>query len=508
MRTAAKNLCFLLLLLCGLPLLHALLAAPRTWAANETPIAFWAWRNEAPTSSEIEQVIRQTGARRLFLRAGQFDLVIGSPQRIRPMKGPMPAGMEIHLAYNMTRDLLEKFESTGTAPLAEVITGTFLADAQGAQITGLQLDFDIPTRLLDRYAALLRAVRPRLPQGTQLSVTGLPTWMGSSRIDDLLKETDFWTPQLYGATIPDGIDKRIPIASPTIVRQAVVKARECNRPFYAGLAAYGYAVLYSEKGALIEVRGDLDPAMIANQPQLELIESRPFDESPGSDRRYVYRAKSDVTIDGLVIHAGEQLMLDVPTTASLRTAARAVREEAGDRLLGLCLFRLPGSSDPSNLSIEEIAAALADRNPEMNTDLKAWFNHGGTEPQRKAGSLVIETSNAGGGRAMLGEGAMTIEISIPAGSLAAALSNSHFDRIETLCQNSQNAPSPCSARRANLLRLGMNSWSPRKRARATLQFNSPESLPARLPARLQIRLDDGRLWQEVKELGLGVRGEG
>src|SRR5262249_14958920 len=150
-------------------------------------------------------------------------------------------------------------------------------------------------------------------------------------------------------------------------RQAVIKARDLNRPFYAGLAAYGHALLYSPEGALLEERGDLDPAMIANHPQFELAESHPFDARGAAEWRHVYRARGNVVIDGLVAHRGDLLTMDAPSAATLRASARVVREEGGSRLLGVCVFRLPVAGDPANLTAEEIAAALNDRETTIAT---------------------------------------------------------------------------------------------------------------------------------------------
>src|SRR5262245_18761241 len=340
-----KRLGLLLTLMCGLPLLHAAITAPRTWATSETPVTFWAWRAQAPTASGIEAIKRQTGASLLFLRAGQLDYEGGRLRRIRPVEGKLPNAIELHLVYNATRDLLTRFEMIESATLAQFVAETFIGDIDraardGASVTGVQLDIDTPTRLLPRYGVALQALRQRLPQGIKLSITGLPTWMDSPQIGDLLETVDFWTPQFYGAAIPDRADKLIPISSSAAVLNAVIKARELNRPFYAALSAYGYSVLYSPEGALLEARGDLDPALIANHPQFELAESRPFVGPGAPEWRYVYRARGDVVIDGLVARRGDLLMLDAPSAATLRVSARVVRQEAGSRLLGVCVFRL------------------------------------------------------------------------------------------------------------------------------------------------------------------------
>ncbi|MGH9840028.1 MAG: DUF3142 domain-containing protein [Blastocatellia bacterium] len=482
-----KKLALLFCLLCGLPLLHAALSAPRTWAAAETPVAFWAWRAQAPTSDEISQ----TGATRLFLRAGQFDFARGEVRCIRAVEGRLPGAVETHLVYNATRDLLAGFETIEPPALAQTVAGIFAADLDraaldGVCVAGLQLDLDVPTRLLPRYAAMLRLLRASLPQGLKLSITGLPTWMDSSHIGNLLDEVDFWTPQFYGWTIPDRIDKLVPISSPATVRQAVVKARELNRPFYAGLAAYGYAILYSPEGKLLEVRGDLDPALVAGHSQFELVESRPFDNQPAAEWRSVYRALGDAVIDGLVVRRGEQLMLDSPSSATLRAAARAVREEAGEQLLGISVFRLPGAGDPTTLTAAEIAAALADRETTLAAELKIE-----RPPQKDDNRLMIAATNTGTARARLGPGAMALELRIPPASLREISGLSGFAGVETLCDDAR----PCSLRRASLLRLKTNAWSPGASARANLIFSS-----AAPPAQITVQADDGRSWQEQKEI--------
>ncbi len=499
-----KKFGLLFALLCGLPLLQAVISAPRAWTVAETPVAFWAWRAQAPTTVEIEQVNRQTGATLLFLRAGQLDYEKGRLRRIRGVEGRLSNAIETHLVYNATRDLLAGFEKIEPEALAHLVAETFNADVEraardGVRVTGMQLDIDAPTRLLPRYGVALRMLRERLPQGVKLSITGLPTWMDSPQIVELLDSVDFWTPQFYGAAIPDRVGKLIPISSPAAVRQAVIKARDLNRQFYAGLSAYGYAVLYSPEGVLLEARGDLDPAMIANHPQLELAESHPFDAQGAAEWRYVYRARGDVVIDGLVAHRGDLLMLDAPSAATLRASARVVREEAGSRLLGVCVFRLPVAGDPANLTAEEITAALNDRETTIATELKIERvkQLNAASPQQ----LTIGAVNTGTAGARLGEGALTVELRVPPGRLNGVNILSGFASVETLCDGPGDAsPRPCSLRRSNLLRLKARSWPPGARARAVISFES--TLPAEVQTKINLRANDGREWQEEKEIAV------
>src|SRR5688572_4474486 len=84
---------------------------PRTWLSDEVPVAFWAWRNEAPSRFDIQNAIQKARARTLFLRAGQFDYQKGTLRRIRPPAGELPTGIELHLVYNGTRSLLAELEN-------------------------------------------------------------------------------------------------------------------------------------------------------------------------------------------------------------------------------------------------------------------------------------------------------------------------------------------------------------------------------------------------------------
>src|SRR5207237_3180531 len=109
-----------------------------------------------------------------------------------------------------------------------------------------------------------------------------------------------WIPQCYGGTIPTDVNQRIPISSPSDVAHTITRARKLNKPFYAGLAAYGYAILYAKDGRLLELRGDIDPALAQQNTEFEVIDTQTFssDEQAG-EMRYVYRVKSNLVLDGL-----------------------------------------------------------------------------------------------------------------------------------------------------------------------------------------------------------------
>jgi Protein of unknown function (DUF3142) len=473
---------------------------PRVWAVSEFPIAFWAWRTNAPSEAEIAKAFTATQSQTLFLRAGQFDLANNSLQRIRPVSGQLPAAVEVHLVYNATRDFLRGWEQLEPSAIAANVADTFRADvgrANKTYIVGLQLDFDAPTRLLPQYASTLKRLRELLPPNTKLSITGLPTWVNSRDLKAVLAAVDFWILQCYGTNIPTHLSQRIPISSPTDVARTISKARQLNKPFYAGLSAYSYAILYAKDGGLLELRGDLDPAWAAHNTSLELIERQTFKgEASTSEMRYVYRAKSDVVLDGLIIKAGESLVFDLPSAASLRASARAVRENAGEQLLGICVFRLPVENDETTLSVGEIAAALNDTPTKVATAITL---------QRNAHQqLQLRVENIGTASAMLREDALTIDLNVPPGSVSGVTRLAGFRSYETLCRLSDDGEArPCSERRANVIRLKAQAWKPSSISAITLQVK--EEIPATMSAVVTTHVNDGRIEQERFALPLQNR---
>lgn len=464
-------------------------------------MAFWAWRNQAPADRDVRAAFENEGAKTLFIRAGQIEFAGGSLHRIRPLQGRLPSSARLHLVYNGTRKFLKEFEDLDADAAARTVVETYLADVRraagdGAQVDGLQLDFDAPTRLLPAYAELLRRVRDHLPPDKKLSITGLPTWVSSVDIEELLAAVDFWIPQYYGGMIPTESHQRIPISSAPDVARAVRSTAALGKPFYAGLSAYGYAILYAADGGLVEVRGDIDPASAAGSENLELTERRTYDKTGAdSEIRYVYRAKSDAVIDGLVIKAGETLVFNVPTAASLRASARAARENGGPSMMGICVFRLPAADDETTLSLAEVRAALDDSPTNVSTTitLRGSDKH-----------LKLRAENSGTARTIVSDDALTIDLDVPPGSIVAVEGLAGFSTYETLCKsNSGGSASPCSLRRANVLRIKARTWRPTGIAEAAVTLNA--ALPAAYTASVTTRVNDGRI--EHESLGLVLQSD-
>jgi hypothetical protein len=433
-------------------------ARPRVWAVNEVPVAFWAWRTQSPDALDVQAAVERANAQVLFLRAGQIDYQDGKLRRIRPLAGSLPKGIKLHLVYNTTRAVLEQLESIDSQTLANEIAESFRDDSERAKrddagVRGLQLDIDFPTRLLSRYEQTLTAIRPLLQPGIELSITGLPTWMDSPALNGVLKNCDFWVPQFYGGEIPTRSDQLIPISSPESITYFVSKARQIDKPFYAGLAAYSVTLLYSASGSLISMRGDMNPASIVSDPNLELINQHSF---VSAERRYAFRAKANGVTGGLNMRAGDVLVMDLPSSETLRIASRITRKLAGPKLLGICVFRLPVSDDAATLNLEQVTDALNDREsfPAIYVRLKRQQQH----------LFVLEIKNGGTASPIMGS--LKVDLIVPAGSFEGIRSRPGIS-VQPLCAGDQ----PCSERRADRLRVTIEFLEPGQALTTALQLN-------------------------------------
>jgi Protein of unknown function (DUF3142) len=507
LQSRTRKLSLIVLLLAAAFFTTALNRPPRPWPASQTPVVFWAWHDHAPSPTDVSNAVQRLATRAIFIRAGQIDWQNGKLQRIRAVTGTLPQGIDVHLVYNGTRQLLADLDRIDESQLANTINSAYEADVlrsakDQVRVVGLQIDLDVPTRLLGKYEKTLKVLRAQLKPGAQLSITGLPTWMQSRELRSTLAQVDFWTPQLYGLELPERLDQSIPISSPATISSFVDQARELDEPYYAGLAAYSWTLLYSSSGYPISLRGDMDPALIAADANLELIEQRQFAGAPG-EWRYVYRVKADGVTDQLAMRAGDVLVVDVPSSESLRVAARAVRERAGAKLKGICVFRLPATDDLATLTLEQVAPALSDVDSraqvevEILSDVKSL-----SRPPASSPAYTIVLRNVGTESSTIGR--VKIDLQMSPGTIENWATGSAT--VEFLCGTLEardtNALGPCSQRRANVLRIKPRILAAGQSIRLQLTLNSE---PQKIPVRVEMETDTGRSYLDWRVVQIESR---
>jgi hypothetical protein len=306
------------------------------------------------------------------------------------------------------------------------------------------------------------------------------------QLRELLKETDFWIPQCYGGKIPQKRTERIPICSPVSVARSIEQAQSIGHPFWAGLAAYGYALHYNSKGNLQRLYGDLDPRQIISNPNLELVSRETYSVKTPSNWRYEFRPRTNCTIDGITLYSGDSLVLEVPNSQVLRESARLVRQYAGDQLLGMCLFRFPGQLDTTTLPGEELSPAISDvpSHPQFTLTTQAVGKK----------SVVVTIQNTGDVSLLADPDALELEIAYPEGQLK-TITNSDFPQFRFLhvihlaASDAPRALVPGSKRRSNLVRLTKGTLRPGDHAAVQVDFSG--AVPPSLPVRLIARTSDG-----------------
>ncbi|MDE2383191.1 MAG: DUF3142 domain-containing protein [Alphaproteobacteria bacterium] len=149
--------------------------------------SFWLWAGVEP-----QGVLAQ--AREVYLLAGEVS-DRGRPHLISQRSAvPHIGGADVWIVYRAQTIAWDD------AILAGVLAHVESWRAAGNHVVGLQIDFDAGTRHLERYAAFLREVRGRLPQGYRLGVTGLLDWSANgdpAGLDALAGVVDEVVLQIY-----------------------------------------------------------------------------------------------------------------------------------------------------------------------------------------------------------------------------------------------------------------------------------------------------------------------
>jgi hypothetical protein len=199
-----------------------------------------------------------------------------------------------------------------------------LADwqAQGLTLAGLEIDHDAGVARLPGYQAFLAQLRNRLPSTLALSITALPSWLGSRELPALLATVDSSVLQVHAVS-----DPRLGLFEPGQARQwAQAWSKVTDKPFYLALPAYGGALLSNTEGA-------------------PLVESEVAIEQAGER---------------------QELMAD---PRQLATLALELRKDPPPHLAGLIWFRLPLKGDRRAWSLTTLKAVARGEALDSQLDL-------------------------------------------------------------------------------------------------------------------------------------------
>lgn len=244
-----------------------------------------------------------------------------------------------------------------TAPdeiAAAVLIGWQRAQVVGMQMAGLQIDWDVPSRLLPSYARFLERLRAALPHGTGLSCTGLVTWLDAPGIAAVARAVDWWVPQCYSADLPTDPAIAEALVGRIDVGAVTVRCEKLGRPFRVGLPTFEQASVWSADGHLLAAA-----VPIATEEALAagLVCDPPDQHGDDAERLLRFRVRSATSLAGRQLPVDARLLIGQPTVKSLRAQIDIVRAKAQQWCVGISLFRMPRPGDMPCLSTRQLRAA-------------------------------------------------------------------------------------------------------------------------------------------------------
>ncbi|PXV58284.1 Protein of unknown function [Dyella jiangningensis] len=133
-------------------------------------------------------------------------------------------------------------------------------------LAGVEIDHDCATSRLPAYAHFLQALRPSLLLGERLSVTALPTWLDSPRLDALLDQVDEAVLQVHAVQSP-----RAGLFNPDMARAWMTAfARHTRKPWRVALPAYGTRVSWDAQGRVSAIESER-PTLVGDEGATELF---------------------------------------------------------------------------------------------------------------------------------------------------------------------------------------------------------------------------------------------
>lgn len=138
----------------------------------------------------------------------------------------------------------------------------------GVPVAGIEIDHDCATARLPAYARFLTTLRAELDDATPLSITALPTWLGSRELDRVLAATDEVVLQVHAVENPHaGLFNAV-----TARRWIEALSRRTSKPFRVALPAYGTRVSWTTDGRIRAIESER-PLLIDASAAVELMAS-------------------------------------------------------------------------------------------------------------------------------------------------------------------------------------------------------------------------------------------
>ena len=347
-----------------------LLTAGAFWRVgriSQTPlppltISFWFWHQPFRLTDRETAALHRMGVTALFVRAGTFR---ATENAALPAEVVLPQVWKsrtkeigVHLVFPVDASLIRRFEKTPEETLADAMAAGIRRERERAaqasvRVVGVQLDFDCPTRLLPRYASLLRRLRPKLAPQDAFSVTLLTSAYSSPHIGEVLDAVDFSVPQFYEAATPATRARFTPISDLKRFERGLHSAERLGRLFYAGIPAYGHALVYDGANNLRGMFRDAGaPELLTRPDEFHLLQDVPLNAKGAPAATPDEAIGEDLIEFGPTRSATDfRLLFDLPTPALLAKHLCILNAHRPRNCQGVLLYRFPEAGEISALPL-------------------------------------------------------------------------------------------------------------------------------------------------------------
>ena len=255
---------------------------------TETPpapleVSLWYWHSPFRLEAKECDLLRALNIRSLYVRAGTIERGENGVTAVLPQTWEQigPNAPAVHLVFNFDYSMVRHFSELDNATIAGVVAGAAKqarsrAEAAGLRVIGVQMDFDCATKRLPKYADLLRKIRTALASpDLQLSITALETWYENGDLSGVLDGIDFAVPQYYEANLPASIAHFSPVSDFKAAARGLERAERFGKPFYAGLPAYGHALMTDETGKILGLYREMTADNATRHPAFQFVRAFP-----------------------------------------------------------------------------------------------------------------------------------------------------------------------------------------------------------------------------------------
>ncbi len=326
---------------------------PMPWTTG-----FWFWHG---SSAEVTASVEDLDA--LYFKVGPIQSRVYAA-----LPAKLPEAHEFWLVYRFDQPGIPVLE---TVPVLADSVRKLRAEMRqrGMALTGIQLDVDSPTRLLNNYARYLSAVRKELPADLQLSITALLDWFRSGTgIANVLRHVDEHVPQFYDARDTSASSGGAAIAERLDGAKWGPMLNRYRKRFRIGVSTFGRARLIrkpDENRNTVVFLVDVKPLDIALDPAFELQARR----TEANELALRYRAIRTTRAGHVAFAKGDGIEFLLSTPESIRGAVTEAKK-IGGYCAGVLFFRWPGWGETLTAQPNEVLVAAGVLQQQDNAELE------------------------------------------------------------------------------------------------------------------------------------------